>query len=72
MISPHPREGSEQMRAVVVTVGLLVVGVALMALAVLQHFALLLFFRVPHLALYEGVLALLSLGSSVVLVARRT
>jgi hypothetical protein len=49
---------------------LLVVGILMMLAAVLQHFDLLAF-HVQHLALVEGVAALLALATSVVLVVRR-
>ncbi len=51
------------------TLVLLAVGILLMLAAVLQHLNVL-GVHVQHLALYEGIAALLALASSVILVFR--
>ena len=58
------------MNRTALTIALLIVGIVLMLGAVLQHLDLLAF-RVQHLALVEGIVALLALLGSVVLVLRR-
>jgi uncharacterized membrane protein YdcZ (DUF606 family) len=63
----HPKEAA--MNRTMLTIALLVVGILLMLAAVLQHLDLLAL-HVQHLALYEGIAALLALAGSIVLVFR--